>query len=500
MSDILRPRPKPPTPPRPIEPLSMVVVVYAQDTSGPISGALISGEMGRPTWTVVGIPLSFYQLRFTAPPGVSYGQPVSLHITATGYADLQVEIPFAPDANVLMQRPEPVRPPARTGLVSLVGRAWMDDGGLYYPLGDTLLYALGHWHRGQRDLVHENLDYIASHGHDYVRILGQVNWSGQEIDPTWPDYEAELGQLIDAIYDHGLRTKLTLVGGGAGDVRAAAAKVSRVVSLRREKIQILEAVNEQNGSAGDAILIAQAWRGLGVPVSIGRGNTGVSDIRADGDLAGASVDILHTERGLGSSEEAGGIHARQVRQAIDFRSFTRACENGEPPGPASSVATLDDPEQMAAFRIASILWGAGAFCLHTGHGVYGRNYASSAGYRFARLADSHRSAELMQAVRTADAHLPLGIENWTPSNKDQPIQTREGECNKHYWAHRGKDFVSLPLGCVPPGEVHLTAQQAASVSVYRVDTGETLAQRDMGVGDSLTLRGRWAYLIVGVLQ
>ena len=48
---------------------------------------------------------------------------------------------------------------------------------------------------------------------------------------------------------------------------------------------------------------------------------------------------------------AGGPHARQVRQVWDLKGFSRAVENGEPPGPSSSVATLDDPERGRVTQI-----------------------------------------------------------------------------------------------------------------------------------------------------
>ena len=93
--------PKPPTttPPTPV-PVGLSMHVTIWSPTGLIQNALIAGEMGRPDWTVVGVPLSYYMLSFTAPVGYAYGQPVSLLITATGYKDTALELPFAPDVNV----------------------------------------------------------------------------------------------------------------------------------------------------------------------------------------------------------------------------------------------------------------------------------------------------------------------------------------------------------------------------------------------------------------
>ncbi len=297
---------------------------------------------------------------------------------------------------------------ARTGLVSFVGRATVDAGGLYYPLGDTLLYALGHWHRGDAGLVQENAAYIQSFRHDYVRWLGCVNWSN-DVNPEWPEYETNAADLIDFLYDVcGLRSKITVTGGGSNAHLAARRLKPVIASGRQHKIQMIEAVNEQNDSASTAIWIAQYMRDLGVPVATGRGNTGITTIRDEGNAAGASLDCFHTERGLGAASEPGGPHARQIRQGWDFKEFNRPVENGEPPGLTSSVATLDDPFQIAMNRATSIICGAGHYCDHSGHGVYGVDYSSAYGQRYARFVDAPNMSAQMAAVRNADAHLPLG--------------------------------------------------------------------------------------------
>ena len=150
---------------------------------------------------------------------------------------------------------------------------------------------------------------------------------------------------------------------------------------------------------------------------------------------------------------------------------------------------------LATFRAASIVFGAGAFCLHTGSGVFGRDYLSSAGQRYARLRDQPDADAIMRAVRRADARLPPGVENWQTFNDNQPVQTDSGQCNKHYGARSGNRFVSMPIGCTPT--VRLTAKQPVRFTVYALDDSLNPVTADFTEGQLLTLRGLWAYLIVG---
>ena len=47
------------------------------------------------------------------------------------------------------------------------------------------------------------------------RILGQVGWPDEVIDPASPDYVALLSNFLDTAYNtFGLRTEITCVGGG----------------------------------------------------------------------------------------------------------------------------------------------------------------------------------------------------------------------------------------------------------------------------------------------
>jgi hypothetical protein len=392
----------------------------------------------------------------------------------------------------------------RRGLVRFLGRAWVDDGGPFYPLGDSMLYALGHYHRGGglRDLVQENAHYLAGHRHDYVRWLGDVNWANdQHIDPTWIDYDRNAADLIDFLYDQcGLRSKITVTGGGMGNARLAAQKLLPVIQDgRQHKVLLAEAVNEQNDSSTNAIWIAQHLRSAGIPVATGRGNSGIQQIRDDGNTAGSSVDCFHTERGLGDANEPGGRHARQVRQVWDFKEFSRPLENAEPPGPESSVATLDDPFKLALFAAATRICGAGAFCFHQGSGVYGHDYQSNYGYRYARFAQRPDQDRLMRAVRAADARLPRGVENWQKFNGGYGgpliVDVSRGSVNKNYGSRSGGAFCQVVIGA--DGPVTLKAAQPCTLAVSNPETNETLFEGSVGAGESVALPLLWGYVLVG---
>src|SRR5439155_3322615 len=76
---------------------------------------------------------------------------------------------------------------ARHGIVRADHRTIVDDDGAFYPLGATMMWSLWGW-KNDRDRLKQNLDFLKRHHWDYVRILGEVDWAGEEIDPNWPDY------------------------------------------------------------------------------------------------------------------------------------------------------------------------------------------------------------------------------------------------------------------------------------------------------------------------
>lgn len=403
---------------------------------------------------------------------------------------------------------EPVRT-ARPGTVRNGGGGrWSDGAGEWYPLGCTMLYAFGHWHRGGalRDLVIENTDFLASEGFDYRRVLGEVAWAGdKEIRPDWPGYDAEFGEFLDHGYARGLRTKITVSGGGFPLVPLAE-RMREIVSTRRHTVFLTEGVNEQNDSATNAIAAARILATVSISAP-GRGDTGTDALAREAAAANAAAVCMHTERGYGDGGEPGGRNARQVRQAWDFKEYGgRLVENAEPPGPASSVGQLEDPELFAAFRAASIVCGAGAFCLHPGAGVFGVNYNSEHGFRHARLREVPRILEIAAALRESVVHLPPGVSGWSRFNGGYGgplfVEGAAGPINKIYGTRSGDAFVEIVIGCSLNGakqgiEVRALQTLRSCLIVNPANSSEVYYRGRLEAGKPIALAGAWSYLIIG---
>lgn len=472
------------------------------------SGALLEAgdatitkaELGTDAWTVTGTPLSQSMVEFVLPPGVGYTSNASIHLETSKYAPYDAAVVLAPDlAPEAVLRAVPPAHVRRTGIVRGIDHVWVDDQGPFNPLGDTLLHAVGTTHREGLARIQTHGEYFSKFRHDYVRLLCEVSWAGEEIVVTWGDYP--LGVVMDCLYDvYGLRSKLSIIGGVSPDPIAAARVVASVIAAgRAEKVFFVEMINEGNGDPDAAVQMVQIIRATGVLCAVGLGNQGLETINKTTEKAKAPVSLLHTERGLGDATEVGGEHARQVRQCWDLRILEGLRENAEPPGPASSVAVLEDPFQLAAMAALSRLCGAGAHCDHTGSGVFGRPMDGAYGHRYANVWEIPNADQIMAWTRNADALLPADIANWAQFNNGHPVETKDGECNKHYGARTGSAFISMPIGC-PGTPQQLTARQAVHLKVVNPATTEVLFEGDLSAGQSITVSGLWAYLLIGTLR
>ena len=101
----------------------------------------------------------------------------------------------------------------RTGRVRVEGRSFVDDSGEFFPLGATLFWALHGW-ANDRERLLKNLAFLSGKV-DYVRILCQVDWSdkGIVIGQDQPGWDPK-GFIETAYRQFGLRTELTIIGGG----------------------------------------------------------------------------------------------------------------------------------------------------------------------------------------------------------------------------------------------------------------------------------------------
>lgn len=181
-------RPEPPVPPPVVTPPTgpvrrpMHIVVH-----GLIPGSAISGVIGRPNWHAVGTALTYYMLEFIPPEkddqgnvlDFPYGQPVSVHIEATGMAALDVEIPFAPDANVEVK-------PLYTAMPKLITRGaflYKENGDPVFLMGASAFNALGREMAEGASSVHS--------------IYAQRSDLGLDIQRVWTGYNIPLiGRLV----------------------------------------------------------------------------------------------------------------------------------------------------------------------------------------------------------------------------------------------------------------------------------------------------------------
>lgn len=388
-------------------------------------------------------------------------------------------------------------PTGRTGLVRLDRNVWIDDGGPWRPKGAPQFYAVGGWHRGLGAQVQENFQYIFDNQGDVVRILGMVNWAGEEIDPRWPDYQSTLDAVFNAARSAGLRVHFTVTGGG-NDPYGGAQIMLPILQQHRDDLLLIEAVNEENASTDDAIRIVQLLKQVGVPISCGLGNTGLENINKANGRAGATVGILHEERSTDVN--------RNDRQCWDFRLLEGAPACSEPQGPASSVAEETVAFNLASMRFGRIVCGAGYFLQHEGHGVFGRTYPYNANTppgephsntRFAALRDVPFNPEYFAAVANAEKHLPLGCENWSKFNSGQPVVVPADNVNKIYGCREGGRFCEVVIGA--DGPVTLRADQLCQLKVVNPATAEILAEGHLSQGAQMTVSGIRTYGLIGAI-
>jgi hypothetical protein len=403
----------------------------------------------------------------------------------------------------------------RTGVVQAVGRAVADDGGLFHPLGLTFMWAV-YGEKFERDRYLAHLEFLAPYQFDYLRILAEVSWAGETIDPSWPDYEAQLGATIDDAYElGGLRTEITIFG-SAKDIpnnpMDVAAAVARVINAgRQEKVIAVEVANEsfQNGPSIDVLIQVAKYLRATIPNLVALSSPGgpqsvFDEMKAAALTAGATLVTLHTDR-------SGGDHKwRQVRQGWDFKDFSQVADSNEPPGPESSVDTNNSPLQLAMMRATSVLSGAALYVLHVGDMVGGR--IDPVHQRVANLWEVPNIDTILKAVRGVDPLLPENLENWPKFNNfwpGHPLTTAafwgDGSpdgVNRNYAASDGTSFIVVADG-VKDHMVN-TARRAMHVDAYDPLTGGILSSADLAAGQTWDLPGRadtmTAYVIKGIFR
>lgn len=397
---------------------------------------------------------------------------------------------------------------SRAGVVKTFGRSWADDTGPFYPLGATLFWAPRGW-KFERERVQQNLQFLAKKGTDYVRFLGEVPWQGNDIDPNWPDYEQVMGELVDYIYDVcGMRSQVTLTGGGSFDKLQLVEKWIRIAQGRNHKIQSFECSNEsfQNGPDNATIDRMAGQLRAATNQLVAPSSPAGFDPNSVKALMGASSNFItaHLDRSPGDNGW------RHVRQTWDFKDVNVPTDHNEPGGPASSVASYTDPLQLVMLRASGIMCGAGAFVLHNGAGVSGQPDPNRG--RTPNLWEMPNIDAIMDAVRAVDSILPTTMENWTRTNDgwtSPQIPMRCSDWNdhagpiKHYGAISGDgQFVQMPHGI--KNYLTLSCMRACTYKVYNPLTLQVVAEETHNVGQQVTYpgdpNGHSAYIIVGRLQ
>jgi hypothetical protein len=319
------------------------------------------------------------------------------------------------------QQPPPPDPGQRTGNVSIDGRAFRDDGGLFKGFGVTYFSAL-FWERVDRGYLQANLDWLSARGVNYIRSLAMVGrtddpddfWKDREIDPEAGDYFVIFDDLFADVRARGLRLQVVLVDDvlamqSQGDRLAWLETMAPYLERHRDRVQFVEVMNESGRkiSDGDLAELTRHWQAISdipvAPSSPGPGSAedSITELFRDYDL---TSDLLtpHFDRNPG--EEGYRPHRQPWEVQFYDQVNTHAFVNNEPIGCGSSVATDCDPARLAMGMANTFISRGAGFLFHLRAGVRGD-------YPFSE----ERNAEaIMTALRGMMALLPETIANGTP--------------------------------------------------------------------------------------
>jgi hypothetical protein len=286
------------------------------------------------------------------------------------------------------------------------GGAWVDDDGEFHPLGGTLMWAPRGW-KFERERYQQNI--LSLEGFDFQRILGEVGWDGNDIQPDqWSDYDAIMAELIDWSYDEaGKRTMLTVIGGGTStNYERLMHRVVDVVSARPEKVLLVEVCNEWDGkiSEPDLMRYGQILR-AGLPNHLVACSTPSEEVKLERLkkwVAGGAANAgnAHFDRADNTVEGKW----KHVRKPWESRGPSFSAGHLEPGGPRSSVAEFTEPMHLVLSRLVGIICGYRAYVLHNGAGVRGQ--VDPAHNRPANIFEVPDIAETQRIVRALDGLIP----------------------------------------------------------------------------------------------
>lgn len=396
----------------------------------------------------------------------------------------------------------------RRGVTRVEGRAIADDGGPFPALGATLFW--GAWaYRHDRPRLDAHLQLLADHGFDYIRALGVVGrqpyWAGREIDWRWPDYDEVIAGLTDHAYDrYGLRVEWTLFG-DADQVIPEPADRERLVDRflkmsagREHKIIHFELANEswQNGFEGPAGVaqLQRLTRRLAsqtpIPVAIS-----ASDGHECADhqalYKGMDVEIIteHFDRDVrGPLGRWGPVAATWTIR--NCPGLPPVISNNEPIGPRSSVESETDPHYLVAGAVASYMASVGLYVFHTDAGVLGRE----------NLVDMPGAPAMLRGFAAMKEYLPPDVATWRRHTRESSEHVFKSKGGVELFASvRQNRFLALAIGLDTPMTIE-PLEHPVSFDVLDLLTGDTLATHDLEPGESVTLSGRPAVVLLGRMR
>jgi hypothetical protein len=376
----------------------------------------------------------------------------------------------------------------------------VDDGGPFLALGASLFWAL--WgERHDPDRLDRNLQWLADHDFDYIRMLGMVgteSWRDRAIDPAAPDYWPIVDRLFARLARHGLRAQVTVFADAQAMMRDPAARErfaqawAEYAERHAAQVLLIETANEyaRNGlEAGEvraltrrmndrtAVLVASsappgAWPG----VEPDRASADDRAILAEWQTlyGGGVADALtfHADRDTGQPGGAWRPVSELWALPDAGGDIPRLWINNEPIGPQSSLASDDDPVRLAMSAAMSWISGMAAYTLHTGAGVRGGGAADRDLGRAANLWEVAQIDRTAAMLRQARAALPATVPNWRRVSWHEaghpcritPAQD-EHDLSAHVAAIDGDRFVMASIGVRRPLDCVSTV--TAPVQVFR---------------------------------
>jgi len=402
------------------------------------------------------------------------------------------------------------------GVVRVEQGLLVDAGGPFWAIGVT--YMAAPWfYKFDRARLERDLAFLADHGVDYVRVLGEVGggfWRGREIDPRWPDYESVVGGLTDLAFDRfGLRVQWTVFGGveaspTPADRQAVVDRVVDAIAARPNKVMLLEIANEgwKNGFEGAGgreelkALVRRAAarlgaRRAGLPVApTAPPSAGCDDVTAFYAGLDAQVATLHFSRDVSGPEREWAPIVEPIRYR-PCPGTPAVVANNEPIGPRSSVESDDDPTRLVSAALVTLLSGVPLHVLHSRAGVRGD-------IDFASLPGVAATLSELQRVRPL---VPRAIARATPVAADTPDALLElrspvvpdigaGPGVVAFQVVRlGEETLAVAVGV--RGPLSLRARRVLSLEAHDLRTGSVVERVRVSAGEVVDLGGSDAWFV-----